>query len=102
MLKDISAGTSRRFSLLIKTVLLCLLLAHIIDFSVASDLGEILQPKSNEHNLQLLKSDSFGSRHLLDHEREDDHKEDEDSDDSKHHKNDGKESQLQEVIYIFV
>lgn len=100
MLKDLSPGTSRRFSLLIKTVLLCLLLAHIIDFSVASDLGEILQPKSNEHSLQLSKSDSFGStsRHLLDHEREDDHKEDEDSDESKHHKSDGKESQLQEVI----
>lgn len=101
MFKKLSTGISRRLSLSIRTLLLCLLLAHVIDLNVASDLDEVLQLKSNEGNLKFLQTDSFSSRDLLDHEREDDHKEDAESDESKQHNGDGmKKSQLREVGLI--
>lgn len=99
----ISACISRRLSLFIKTLLLCLLLTQIVNLSAASDLDEVLQLKSNEDGLNFWRTGSLdlGSRHLLDHEREDDHKEDDHNDHSKHHKSGEKEeSQLHEVILV--
>ncbi|KAK7096983.1 putative divalent cation/proton antiporter TMEM165 [Littorina saxatilis] len=76
MFRHISAGISRRLSFFIRTLLLCLLLSHLVNLSVASDLDKVFQIKSNRNSDAFLLANPVASRQLLDHERDDNHKED--------------------------
>ena len=95
----VGAGTARTVtsSLIVRPLVLCFLLAHIVDFTVGSDSAEVVYLQPNEHSIQKLHVDSFGFRHLLDHEREDDHKEEEEEDSDSKEKDNSKESKLKEV-----
>lgn len=76
-----------------RRVFVCLFLLQFVHVSTATD--RVFQPKSNSgDSVELLGVDSINSRHLLDHEREDNHKEDDVSDDKS--KGSKQESQLKE------